>query len=44
MQKGWLKGDGEEVSVILPRIKDQGIYVKHIYDTYLSAQVTLQDR
>lgn len=41
MQKGWLTGDGEEVSITLPQIKSQNAYVRHIYDTYLSAQVTL---
>lgn len=41
MQKGLLLGDGEEVRITLPRIKDQNSYVHHIYNTYLSAQVFL---
>lgn len=44
MQKGWLRGDGEDVTILLPQIKNQNAYVRHIYDTYLSAQITLQGR
>lgn len=43
LQKGWLHGDGEAIPITLPRIVNQDAYVRHVYSTYLSAQVMLRE-
>lgn len=42
LKTGRLIGDGDARSIFLPRITDQSAYVRHIYSTYLSAQVDLR--
>lgn len=43
LKTGWLTGDGDPVSICLPQIREQSAYVRHVYSTYLSAQVALRE-
>lgn len=42
LKTGWLIGDGKDVTVCLPQIREPSDYVHHVYSSYLSAQVILR--